>query len=101
MDGDEEYAVGDDDNCDGSVKVNDQDSLSTAGQLCEGVDFAPIIADLDLVCRNCCMRGENGTEYSVESDFGFTESQIRATLHHYPDSFLQCYFQDEWPNLHF
>ncbi len=79
--GDKDYAIGDKDDRNGSIEVNDHDSLSTAGQLCKGVDFAPIIADLDLVHRNRCMHGENGTEYSVESDFGFTESQIRTTLH--------------------
>ena len=81
---------------------DDQDSLSTVGKLCEGVDFAPIIADLELVRSNRRMRGENGSVYSVDSDFGFTtESQIRANLHHYPDSFLRRYFQNEWPNMHF
>ena len=81
---------------------DDQDSLSTVGKLCEGVDFAPIIADLELVRSNRHMHGENGSVYSVDSDFGFTtESQIRANLHHYPGSFLRRYFQNEWPNMHF
>ena len=81
---------------------DDQDSLSTVGKLCEGVDFAPIIADLELVRSNRRMRGENGSVYSVNSDFGFTtESQIRANLHHYPDSFLRRYFQNERLNMHF
>ena len=92
----------DDDEADDDDDEDDQDSLSTVGKLCEGVDFAPIIADLELVRSNRCMRGENGSVYSVDSDFGFTtESQIRATLHHYPDSFLRRYFQNEWPNMHF
>ena len=51
----EDYKEDDDDYDD------DQDSLSTVGKLCEGVDFAPIIADLELVRSNRRMRGENGS----------------------------------------
>ncbi len=80
----------------------DQDSLSTVEKLCEGVDFALIIADLELVRSNRRMRSENGSVYSVDSDFCFTtKSEIRAILHHYPDSFLRRYFQNEWPSMHF
>ena len=101
-DHDEEDNKADDDDEADNDNNDDQDSLSTVGKLCEGVDFAPIIADLELVRSNRRMRGENGSVYSVDSNFCFTtESEIRATLHHYPDSFLRRYFQNEWPSMHF
>ena len=99
---DEDDKDEDDDDDEDDNDDDDQDSLSTVGKLCEGVDFAPIIADLELVRSNRRMCGENRSVYSVDSDFGFTtESQIRANLHHYPDSFLRRYFQNEWPHMHF
>ena len=101
-DDDEDYEEDDDKDDDDDDDDDNQDSLSTVGKLCEGVDFAPIIADLELVRSNRRMRGENGSVYSVDSDVAATtESQIRANLHHYPDSFLHRYFQNEWPNMHF
>ena len=107
---DEDYEEQDDDEDDDDKEDdeaddnddNDQDSLSTVGKLCEGVDFALIIANLELVCSNLRMRSENESVYSVDSDFCFTtKSEIRAILHHYPDSFLRRYFQNEWPSMHF
>jgi len=78
-DHDEEDNKAEDDNEADNDNNDDQDSLSTVGKLCEGVDFAPIIADLELVRSNHRMHGENGSVYSVDSDFCFTtKSEIHA-----------------------
>ena len=72
---------------DNEDNVIDDDSLSTAALLFDGVDFGPIIEDLRLICLNRHMRFD-GTYYSVESDFSVSKSEIRFTMRSYPDSFF-------------
>jgi hypothetical protein len=46
---------------------NYDSSLSTVDF--EGVDFAPILADLDLIRQNGRIQGPTGSYYSVDSNF--------------------------------
>jgi len=66
----------------------------------DGVDFAPIFADLELIRRNGRIRGPTGSYYSVGSTFGFTEEEIRFNVVNFPGSFLRQYFCGPWPNFH-
>jgi hypothetical protein len=77
---------------------NDDSSLSTVDF--EGVDFAPILADLELIRQNGRIRGSSGSYYSVDSNFQFNEEDIRFTVVNYPETFLRQYFRGPFPNFH-
>jgi len=77
---------------------NDDSSLSTVDF--EGVDFAPILADLELIRQNGRIRGSSGSYYSVDSNFQFNEEDIRFTVVNYPGTFLRQYFGGPFPNFH-
>ena len=83
----------------GEVDVhNDDSSISTTVDF-DGVDFAPILADLELIRQNGRIRGPTGSYYSVASDFGFTEDEIRFNVINCHGSFLRQYFRGPWPNF--
>ncbi len=69
----------------------DDDSLSTTAEMFDAVHFAPILEDLRQIAINWWINFEDES-YTVNSCFGFTESEIHYIVQDYPDSFLNWYF---------
>jgi len=85
-----------------SYEDADEDDHSSLSSIdFDRFDFAPILADLELIRQNGRMRNTTtGSYHSVDSSWRFTESQIRGAVRHYPDSFLREYFVGTFPNFH-
>jgi hypothetical protein len=82
-------------------KNNDNSSIGSISSVdFDRVDFGPIIEDLQLIRQNRCIRSSTGSYFSVDSNFFFTESDIRFTVKHFPGSFLHQYFEGPWPKFH-
>ena len=84
--------------------IDEDDDDSSIGSLSSvdfnGVDFGPIREDLQLICQNGRIRSSTGSYFTVDSNFFFTESDIRFTVQHFPGTFLRQYFEGPWPNFH-
>jgi hypothetical protein len=85
-----------------SIEEDHSDHSSVSSINFDGFDFAPILADLELIRQNGCMRNpRTGSYHSVNSSWKFTKSQIRAAVRNFPDSFLREYFVGgTFPNFH-
>jgi hypothetical protein len=81
-------------------KIDEDKDNSSIGSISSGVDFGPIIEDLQLICQNGRIRSSTGSYFTVDSNFFFTESDIRFTVQHFPGSFFCQYFEGPWPNFH-
>ena len=55
---------------------NDSSIGSTSSIDFDGVDFGPILEDLQLICQNGQIRSSTGSYFTVNSNFFFTESDI-------------------------
>ena len=84
--------------------IDEDDDDSSIGSLSSvdfnGVDFGPIREDLQLICQNGRIRSSTGSYFTVDSNFFFTESDIRFTVQHFPGTYLCQYFEGPWPNFH-
>ena len=85
-----------------SIEEDHSDHSSISSIDFDHFDFAPILADLELIRQNGYMRNpRTGSYHSVNSSWQFTESQIRAAVRNFPDSFLREYFVGgTFPNFH-
>ncbi len=85
-----------------SIEEDHSDHSSVSSIDFDRFDFAPILADLELIRQNGYMRNPRTKSYhSVNSSWRFTESQIRAAVGKIPDSFLREYFVGgTFPNFH-
>ena len=85
-------------------KIDEDNDDSSIGSISyvdfDGVDFGPIIKDLQLIRQNGCIRTSTGSYSTVNSNFFFTESDICFTVQNFPRSFLHQYFEGPWPNFH-
>jgi hypothetical protein len=92
------------DNNGNNNKIDEDDDDSSIGSVSsvdfDGVDFGPIIEDLQLIRQNGRIRSSTGLYFTINSNFVFTESGIRFTVQHFPGSFLHQYFEGLWPNFH-
>ena len=80
---------------------NDNSSIGSISSVdFNGVDFGPIIEDLQLIRQNGRICSSTGLYFTVDSNFFFTESDICFTVQHFPGSFLRQYFEGPWPNFH-
>ena len=81
------------DNNGNSGKIDEDDGGSSIGSISstdfDGFDFGPIIEDLQLIHPNWCIRSSTGLNFTVDSNFFFTESDICFTVQHFPGSFLR------------
>ena len=91
------------DNNGNNSKIDEDDDNSSIGSISsvdfDGVDFGPIIEDLQLIRQNGRIRSSTGSYFTVDSNFFFTESDICFTVH-FHGSFLCQYFEGPWPNFH-
>ena len=85
-----------------SIEEDHSDHSSVSSIDFDRFDFAPILADLELICQNGYLRNpRTGSYHSVNSSWRFTESQIRAAVRNFPDTFLREYFfGGTFPNFH-
>ena len=83
---------------------NEDDVDSSIGSISsvdfDGIDFGSILEDLQLICQNGHIRSSTGSYFTVDSNFSFTESDIRFTVQHFPGTFLHQYFEGPWPNFY-
>jgi hypothetical protein len=93
---------GDNNGNNGNIDKDDDDSSigSISSVDFDGVDFGPILKDLQLICQNGRICSSTGFYFTVDSNFFFTKSDIRFTVQHFPGSFLRQYFEGPWPNFH-
>ena len=84
--------------------IDEDDDDSSIGSISsvdfDGVDFGPILEDLQLIRQNGCIRSSTGSYFTADSNFFFTESDIRFTVQHFPGTYLCQYFEGPWPNFH-
>ena len=87
-----------------NVNDNKDDNDSSIGSISsvdfDGVDFGPILEDLQLICQNGRICSSTGSYFTINSNFSFTESNIRFTVQHFPGTFLRQYFEGPRPNFH-
>ena len=93
---------GDNNGNNGEIDKDNDDSFigSLSSVDFNGVDFGPIIEDLQLIRQKRRTRSSIGSYFTIDSTFFFTESDIGFTVQDFPGSFLCQYFEGPWPNFH-